>query len=191
MKKITAKDIKGLEEQIAKTCGFDVEDVPRFADDHWYIDENQELFTMAEDGTDELLPLGFSLKQARYIVYPVGGGRSKIDLLKDARFFATKREAIEYSKMREEDEVREYYRSKPFCKVEFSELTKDEIDKVWNRFKNDGSTTDWIVMSLEEFEKQQNVKFKESLLITDFVYASLAQDFYDDDGRLIEEKLEF
>lgn len=103
-------------------------------------------------------------KLARYIVFPYGGGRSKIDILNEARFFETKREAIEFSKMREEDEVREFYRNKPFYRknvlgykpVEFNELTKDQIDKVCERFKDNPHTTDWIVMSLEEFEKQQN-----------------------------------
>src|SRR5690606_18477220 len=152
---------------------------------------NQELFIKAEDGTDDWLPLGFSLKPARYIVYPYGGNRSEIDLLNDARFLATKREAMKYAKMCEDDEVREYYRSKPFYfrkdffsykPAEFSELTKDEINKVWERFKEDAQTTDWHVHTLEEFEQEYNVKFKESLLIIDKVYDSLTSDFYDDDG---------
>lgn len=71
MKKITAQDVKGIEEKIAKTCGFDVEDVPRFADDYWYMDENQELFTKAEDGTDDWLALGFTLKDPDFFLKPV------------------------------------------------------------------------------------------------------------------------
>lgn len=171
MKKINAQDVKGIEEKIAKTCGFDVEDIPSFANDYWYMNENQELFTKAEDGTDDFLPLGFSLKPARFVVFPYGGGRSETDILNEARFFETKREAMEYAKVREEDEVREYYRSKPFYRKdifgykprEFNELTKDEISIVWERYMDNTNTTDWIVMSLEEFEKQQNVKFDDKL----------------------------